>query len=245
MFSVFKPTHSPIRIGFRWLNPQVHQWSQLNCKPIHLVIHSNCLWSHTSERGSDHFWWNAFLRLWNIRTDQFLRSLFCRPVSSWIPSAIHSFRTPSLNGLFKDTSSDWRREVRVWRKCSQYLSCELQMSRKQASSFSSPGHRSVHFYFLCCVFNVCKLGRAWQTIESFYNTHRDFDACFYGKKSAHYTRVNTVSPTWKLVPNTIVYMLRMTRKRNWKCCDQKNLHWIKSIIWISFVTLPNYLFCPR
>ena len=25
-----------------------------------------------------------------------------------------------------------------------------------------------------------------------YNTHRDFDACFYGKKSAHYTRVNTV-----------------------------------------------------
>ena len=66
------------------------------------------------------------------------------------------------------------------------------MSRKQASSFSSPGHRSVHFYFLCCVFNVCKLGRARQTIESVYNTHRDFDACFYGKKSAHYTRVNTV-----------------------------------------------------
>ena len=120
-------------------------------------------------------------------------AFFCRPVSSWIPSAIHSFRTPSLNGLFKDTSSDWRREVRVWRKCSQYLSCELQMSRKQASSFSSPGHRSVHFYFLCCVFNVCKLGRAWQTIESVYNTHRDFDACFYGKKSAHYTRVNTVN----------------------------------------------------
>ena len=119
-------------------------------------------------------------------------AFFCRPVSSWIPSAIHSFRTPSLNGLFKDTSSGWRREVRVWRKCSQYLSCELQMSRKQASSFSSPGHRSVHFYFLCCVFNVCKLGRAWQTIESVYNTHRDFDACFYGKKSAHYTRVNTV-----------------------------------------------------
>ena len=43
-------------------------------------------------------------------------AFFCRPVAvnSWIPSAIHCiqcFRTPSLNGLFKDTSSGWRREV--------------------------------------------------------------------------------------------------------------------------------------
>ena len=101
---------------------------------------------------------------------------FCRPVNSWIPSAIHCFRTPSLDGLFKDTSSGWRR------KRLPYLSRELQMSRKQASSFSSPGHRSAHFYFLCCLFNVCKLGRAWQTIESVNNTHRDFDAYFYRKK---------------------------------------------------------------
>ena len=101
---------------------------------------------------------------------------FCRPVNSWIPSAIHCFRTPSLNGLFKDTLSGWKG------KRSPYLSRELQMCRKQASSVSYPGHRSAHFYFLCCLFNVCKLGRAWQTIESVNNTHRDFDAYFYRKK---------------------------------------------------------------
>ena len=141
----------------------------------HLVIHPNCLWSHNSERGSDHFWRNGFLRLRNLRTDQFFRSLLSS--SKFMNStAIHCFRTPSLNGLFKDTSSGWRR------KRSPYLSRELQMSRKQASSFSSPGHRSAHFYFLCCLFNVCKLGRAWQTIESVNNTHRDFDAYFYRKK---------------------------------------------------------------
>ena len=79
---------------------------------------------------------------------------------------------------------------------------------KQASSFSSPGHRSVHFYFLCCVFNVCKLGRAWQTIESVYNTHRDFDACFYGKKNcALYTGKygnNNKKPSLK---NLVNYLL--------------------------------------
>ena len=159
MFSVFKQTHSPIRIGFRWLNPQVHQWSQLNCKPIHLVIHSNCLWSHTSERGSDHFWWNAFLRLWNIRTDQFLRSLFLSS-SKFVNSISHPLLSDSISKWFVQRYIE-RLEVRVWRKCSQYLSCELQMSRKQASSFSSPGHWSAYFYFLCCLFNVCKLGRAW------------------------------------------------------------------------------------
>ena len=37
-------------------------------------------------------------------------------------------------------------------------------------------------YFLCCVFNVCKLGRAWKTIETVYNMHRDFDGYFYRKK---------------------------------------------------------------
>ena len=49
MFSGFKqrnpqiPTRSPIQRGFRWLNHQVHQRSRLYCKPIHLVIHPNCL----------------------------------------------------------------------------------------------------------------------------------------------------------------------------------------------------------
>ena len=47
-------------------------------------------------------------------------------------------------------SSGWRREICIWWTLSQYLSCELQMSHKQGSSFSSPGHRSAHFYFLCC-----------------------------------------------------------------------------------------------
>ena len=95
---------------------------------------------------------------------------------SRLPQSCFEDLPVSLNGLFKDTSSGWRR------KRSPYLSRELQMSRKQASSFSSPGHRSAHFYFLCCLFNVCKLGRAWQTIESVNNTHRDFDAYFYRKK---------------------------------------------------------------
>ena len=188
MFSVFKqrnlqiPTHSPIRIGFddwilkfisdlSWIVNQFILWSiRIVCDPTlqrEAAIISDGMPSYACEIYEQISSSEAF---------------FCRPVSSWIPSAIHSFRTPSLNGLFKDTSSDWRREVRVWRKCSQYLSCELQMSRKQASSFSSPGHRSAHFYFLCCLFNVCKLGRAWQTIESVNNTHRDFDAYFYRKK---------------------------------------------------------------
>ena len=187
MFSIFKqrnlqiPTRSPIQISFRWVNHQVHQWSWLNCKPIHLVIHPNSLWSHTSERGSDHFWWNGFLRLRNLQTDQFLQSLFLL-FSKFMNSISHPLLLDSsLNGLFKDTSSGWRREVCVWRKHSQYLSHELQMSQKQASSFSL-GHRSTDFYSLCCVFNVCKLGRVWQTIESMYNMHRDFDAYFYREK---------------------------------------------------------------
>ena len=46
-------------------------------------------------------------------------------------------------------------------------------------------------YFLCCVFNICKLGPAWQTIESVYNTHCDFDGYFY-RKNPYYTRVNMV-----------------------------------------------------
>lgn len=83
---------------------------------------------------------------------------FCRPVNSWIPSAIHCFRTPSLNSLFKDKSSGWKGKLThqesqqdqcscVWRTLSQYLSRELQMSPKQASSFSSPDHRSTQFSF--------------------------------------------------------------------------------------------------
>ena len=43
-------------------------------------------------------------------------AFFCRPVAVnlWIPSAIHCIhllRTPSSNGLFKETSSSWRIEV--------------------------------------------------------------------------------------------------------------------------------------
>ena len=37
-------------------------------------------------------------------------------------------------------------------------------------------------HFLCCVFNVCKLGHASKTIETVYNTHRDFDGYFLEKK---------------------------------------------------------------
>lgn len=37
----------------------------------------------------------------------------------------------------------------------------------------------------------CKLGCAWQTIESMYNMCCDFGGYFY-RKSAYYTRVNTV-----------------------------------------------------
>ena len=93
-----------------------------------------------------------------------------------IPTSYLNFEIQKLLKATLDTSSGWRR------KRSPYLSRELQISRKQASSFSSPGHRSAHFYFLCCLFNVCKLGRAWQAIESVKNTHRDFDAYFYRKK---------------------------------------------------------------
>ena len=104
MFSVFKqrnlqiPTRSPIRIGFRWLNHQVHQWSRLNCKPIQLVIHPNCLWSHNSERGSDHFWRNGFLRLRNLRTDQFFRSLLSS--SKFVNSISHPLLSDSISKRF-------------------------------------------------------------------------------------------------------------------------------------------------
>ena len=33
-------------------------------------------------------------------------------------------------------------------------------------------------------------------LETMYNTHRDFDGYFYRKKSAYYTRVNTVTQTY-------------------------------------------------
>ena len=42
-------------------------------------------------------------------------------------------------------------------------------------------------YFLCCVFNVCKLGHASKTIETVYNTHCYFDGYFYRKKCVLYT----------------------------------------------------------
>ena len=119
MFSVFKqlnlqiPTPSLIQIGFWWLNHQVHQWFRLNSKPIHLVIHPNCLWSHTSGKRQRSFLmeWLSLLAKSTNRLVPPKPSFVQCPVNSWIPSAIHYFRTPSSNGLFKDTSSGWRREV--------------------------------------------------------------------------------------------------------------------------------------
>jgi len=66
---------------------------------------------------------------------------FCHPVAvnSWIPSAIHCihlFLTPSLNGLFKDTSRGWRIDV------------------------NPPGNNSKIsvLSFECCFHGVCHMG---------------------------------------------------------------------------------------
>ena len=149
------------------------------------------------ERGSDHFWRNSFPRLRNSRIDQFLRSLLLSSsggkfVNTISHSRLHlqpicsKIHRAAGEGKVTHQESQQDQCSRVWRTRLQYLSRKLQMSCKQASAFSSPGHRSVHFYF-CCVFNVRKLVRAQQTIESVYNTHRDFDGYFYRKKCALYT----------------------------------------------------------
>ena len=191
MLSVFTqrnlhiPTRRPIQIGFRWLNHQVHQWSQLNCKPIHLVIHPN---PTLQKRGSDHFWWNSFPCLRNPQTDQFLWSLLLSSSGGKLVNSIsHPLLSDSIHrraareGKLSHQESQQVQCSRVWRTRLQYLSHLLQISHKQASSFSSLGHRSALFYFYC-IFNVWKLGRASQTIESVYNTHCDFDGYFYRKK---------------------------------------------------------------
>ena len=41
-------------------------------------------------------------------------------------------------------------------------------------------------YFLCCVFNLCKLGHASKTIDTVYNTHCYFDGYFNRKKCVLY-----------------------------------------------------------
>ena len=48
-------------------------------------------------------------------------------------------------------------------------------------------------YFLSCVFNVCKLGHAWKTVETVYNTHCDFDGYFYRKKECLFTRLSLIA----------------------------------------------------
>ena len=180
MFSVFKQrnlqilTHSLIPIGFQWLNHQVHQCSRLNCKPIHLVIHPNCLWSHTSGKRQQSFLMAyGFPHLQNPRTDQFLLSLLLPSNGGkFVNSISHPLLSDSIFKWFVQRYIEWlEKELTckesqqdqcsyVWRMFSQYLSHQLQMSHKQASSFSFPGHRSAYFYFLCSVFNVCKLGCA-------------------------------------------------------------------------------------
>ena len=145
MFSVFKqwnlqiPTHSPIQISFGWLNHQVHQWSWLNCKPIHLVIHPNSLWSHTSERGSDHFWWNGFLllrNLQNLQTDQFLRSLFLS-FSKFMNSISHPLLSDSMSKRFVQRYIEWLEKGSSCLKEAFYSICHMSFKwvvNKQALS---------------------------------------------------------------------------------------------------------------
>ena len=64
----------------------------------HLVIHPNCLWSHNSERGSDHFWRNGFLCLRNLRTDQFFGSLLSS--SKFVNSISHPLLSDSISKWF-------------------------------------------------------------------------------------------------------------------------------------------------